>query len=540
MRFIASLLLAPVFVCLWTKSSGLLAPLSLVDTCYEVSRLGAHADADGSPYQVSSPKGPVNTHSYTGEYIVIDTLLDDPRKISRDLLCAQTRLAGFKAVGLDFEFGGAPDDESDKFIALVQIAVPDFVMLLRTLRPIKDAAGAANYPKDELLNQEGIRWESGLPVWVRELLVNPSVKKAAVGFVGEDMKYLGLFKIHMTESTAASFGIVDLQKAIQQLVHVKQPPGFTSLANHFGLYPFKDEYKALHKAVEKKASLSEEDWFKWDAEKRIPETLIRYAAEDAWFALVIYKYLFPATEPSSVGSFMENMHPPSPSAPVRITGQSPDNREKQALQSDARFNEKTAKTCETIIGLYKPFHTKGYIMDVTKCTVKLCTSKCADFEIPDDWARGLGDATARLANYETLKSLAKAALCDAPNDEDMFCSGLWDAASFIASVAPRTLKLKSTSFDDNFTRGGFLFCSANDESLCTIWNGRLVGLEKVAIANRQPRLKVFVDEKMMPIFQSIEEMLVNDENSGPGAKPKMAGKGNDRKPLGEKSAAFGK
>ena len=540
MRFIASLLLAPVFVCLWTKSSGL-APLRLVDTCYEVSRLGAHADADGSPYQVSSPKGPVNTHSYTGEYIVIDTLLDDPEKISRDILCAQTRLAGFKAVGLDFEFGGAPDDESDKFIALVQIAVPDFVMLLRTLRPIRDAAGDANYPKDELLSGHGVQWESGLPVWVRELLVNPSVKKAAVGFIGEDMKYLGLFKIHMTESTAASFGIVDLQKAIQQLVHVKQPPGFTSLANHFGLYPFKDEYKALHKAVERHSGISMKDWFKWDSRKRMPETLIRYAAEDAWFALVINEYLLHATstEPSSVRSFMENMHPSSPSLSSPIRGHTSGNREKQGLQSDAAFLAKMAKTCAMMIGMYTPFGTLGYAVtdpDPKKCYIKLCTTACANFELPQGWASGIGDATHRFSNYQTLKSQAKSALCDDPNDQDMLCSGHWSPKAFIASIAPRTLTLKSAKFDEDLSQGSFLFCSSNDESLCTIWNGRLVGLEKVAIANRQPRLKVFVDEKMDAVFDKITAKLglVNDENSGPGATHKTKDKGNDRKPLGEK------
>ena len=524
MNFLFAAFSAPLSVSLSSAASSIFDGLDIdIDSLMSKdsqsipNRLGAHTSGDGAYYEIDTALGKVTAHSYIGDYVVIDTYLDRPERVAELLETAKSRFADKTAVGLDFEFGGSAHDASDKFIALVQIATPDFVMLLRTGPPESHTTDDARFSTTK------VPWQSGLPAWIRELLVNPHVKKAAVGFIGEDMKYLKLFDIEMTELSAENFGIVDLQKELaRRLVHVTKPPSFESLANHFGLYPAKEQYKLLHKAFERFSSVPMKDWFKWDSPKMLPELLIRYAAEDAWFALLIYEFLNNAASSEladlSVDQFMVNMHPPLPGQPILIEGQSVASREKQRrdneLQHKARLNSK----CEKLVSVYEPFGTHGQLVtadDPNMCYIKLCTSRCADFEIPPSWASGLGKVSDRLEYFKELTEQAKSRLCsDGPSDS--LCSDRWDVESFIASILPRTLSLQKVSIAENGSEGTFQCCAAADEAKCASWSGGLAGLAKAAIAQRSPTIQRYVDEKMKPIFESITDKIgvVPDENAG--------------------------
>ena len=429
--------------------------------------------------------------------------MDSLEKIEADLHCALIKLHGATAVGIDFEFGGS---DEDKFIALVQIALPGFAMLLRTRRK-EDA---------EPFTRDGPGWQSGLPIWVRNLIINPGVQKATVDFAGEDRKYLqSCFDIVVTDPIE-NHGIFELQDKVQP-----EDASIRAIANHFGFFPYKNRHLVGVKVA-------------WDALQRLPEAKIRYAIEDAWFALLMYEYIkqSASSDPPGLAAppvvdlrFLENLHPPKAYNPMPIgSSKAADNKERarvnieymQMLKS-SEVKSKQIQPCRELMSIYRPFVTASATLkdiDIStkgspKCIFEICAKNgiCAEFFLPlKPWSNGVRDSVARVRHFHELTAQVMRELCLGDAEcERLAQSKTFDSIrQYISQDLPKGLTLQIPG------NQLVLFCAAKD---CVTWY-KMDDLTEIVLAIRKPHIDVLNQKTRMfdQICREFEDQ--GKENAG--------------------------
>ena len=376
----------------------------------DLIKLGPLRDMDGSRN--------FRHHSYTGFVMVIDPFNDSAETLQRKLSISQLILTRDDIIGIDFEFGGDPRDETDKFIALVQIAVSDFVLLLRTPR-VSDFRNP---------------WKSsgGLPIWVREILMNPLKIKAAVGFNGEDSKYLHLsFGICINWDEG---GIFELQEEIKRVVPFplkkSGAPSFETLCRHFGYFPLKhgeaspeDESRAerqKRRAEElAKASLLVKVQTVWGSDRPLPPHKVRYAAEDAWFNCLVYTRL-QSSHAVELASLHAHLALPVPARPAElIPHRSQAEVEASAIARDAFIQAKEMKICSFLIsafpveGVSVERQSGGY--DLKVCLFTFCLQEdsavCVVHSLPRAWLGKVHEPTLQAEAHQDLWKFLRVELC---------------------------------------------------------------------------------------------------------------------------------
>ena len=199
-------------------------------------------------------------HGFRGEVITVD-FINHPETAESLISIAEEKLSKAKVVGLDLEW--TPDtcklgELNEEFpgnpVALVQIAIPEFVLLFRTIS-VND-----------------------LPSFLREILTSDSVVKVTVGFDLCDR-----LKLRSSLNCDCSC-VVDLGEWAGALGLPCR--GLKSLATYFGYQMRKS----------KKIAMSD-----WGSSEQLSSSQIGYAAEDAWFNLLI------ASKMAEKGPFSENL-----------------------------------------------------------------------------------------------------------------------------------------------------------------------------------------------------------------------------------------
>ena len=184
-------------------------------------------------------------HSFSGEIIVIDTWNDSEAELNEKLKAAENALSGKSVVALDLEWTpdfDAPGPDGGNPVALIQLAIPDKAFLLRT---------PPGYT---------------LPTWLTNLLVSESVTKIAVGFdYCDTTKLLSSFGLKIPRSSVCDLSDLARERGVAQR-------GFKSLCFYFDYYPRKSRTISMSS---------------WGSSERLSPAQVSYAAEDAWFCLLL-------------------------------------------------------------------------------------------------------------------------------------------------------------------------------------------------------------------------------------------------------------
>ena len=359
-------------------------------------------------------------HSYTGRVMIIDAFNEPLNVIESKLAHAKSVLSRADVVGIDFEFGGDPREEVDKFIALVQIATFDLVVLLRTPR-VTD-------PRSP--------WPGGLPLWVRELLISPRPIKAAVGFNGGDSKYLSAsFGLNFHDNLN-NHGVFELQDEIKRVVphplKKSSVPSFERLCRHFGYFPFKHgtepsdvdsraERQRRRAAELAKATLLVKVQTVWGSDYPLPLHKVRYAAEDAWFNQLVYAHL-QADDYKTVALALMSGELAAP-IPMReaelIPQRSLAEVEASAAARETYMQTKDVKICNYLISSYPvegvSFSRQRSGVDLSICAFKFCleedSSICVVHSVPRAWIGKLHDTRLQAEANNELKIRLRDELC---------------------------------------------------------------------------------------------------------------------------------
>ena len=204
-----------------------------------------------------------NYHSYVGRILLVDPLTQPAEEWVAKLNFARDKFKAQPVVGMDLEFGDsrARAQGREPYVAMIQLALPDLVFLLRTPRkeqpPWNDA-------------------RNGLPKWVRKFISSEGVVKVTVGSAsGDIIKLKSSFGLDVPPSS-----IFELQDQIAHDVEPSKVANFVEVCRHFGYKPLKHDDDDADGAAEQK--------FSWGLPIPVPADKIKYAAEDAFFPLVVY------------------------------------------------------------------------------------------------------------------------------------------------------------------------------------------------------------------------------------------------------------
>ena len=184
-------------------------------------------------------------HSFSGKVVVIDTWNDSEAELEEKHAAAESTFASAAVVALDLEWTPdfeTPGDDGGNPVALIQLAVPDQVVLIRT---------PPGYT---------------LPPWLKILLLSESVTKITVGFdYCDKAKLLASFDLHIPKKSVCDLCDLARNCGVAQR-------GFKSLCFYFDYHPRKS----------RRISMSQ-----WGSPERLSPAQTTYAAEDAWFCLLI-------------------------------------------------------------------------------------------------------------------------------------------------------------------------------------------------------------------------------------------------------------
>ncbi|KAF4668113.1 hypothetical protein FOL47_003177 [Perkinsus chesapeaki] len=193
-------------------------------------------------FRCGGPFVSATLHSFGGEIIVKDALATGEWEDS-DALKKRFQKAG--AVGIDFEWKPDKSPATNHPISLVQLATEDLALLIRT-------------------NTCHI-----LPQWVRDILADPKKAKVTIGFDVSDHA-----KLQLTFGLECN-NVIDLYEISKKNRNVPRG-GLKRIAHHFGYFLRKD----------KKISMSD-----WSAVEPLSDIQIHYAADDAFFPLLLVAQL---------------------------------------------------------------------------------------------------------------------------------------------------------------------------------------------------------------------------------------------------------
>ena len=195
-------------------------------------------------------------HSYVGRIIIVDPLAENPDEWFPKLVFACEKFRNQPIVGMDLEFGDSrPKEGEETYVAVIQLALPDLVLILRTPR------------KEQGPWRDG---RNGLPNCIRRVISSEGVTKVTIGSRSGDISKLK----SSFDLTVPPESIFELQEKIKEDVESNKVASFSEICSHFGYNPLKHD--------------DPQEKFSWDERKTLPSFKVKYAAEDAFFPLLIH------------------------------------------------------------------------------------------------------------------------------------------------------------------------------------------------------------------------------------------------------------